>query len=72
MTPPVHPRTWPSALIKDSACMRAEALALSGAAFIGLEADNPGRPEAANLLAIYSLVTGRSKVLPPSDRARPR
>ncbi|CAL5222145.1 g4467 [Coccomyxa viridis] len=29
-------------------------------AFIGLEYDNPDRPEATNLLAIYSLVTGRS------------
>ena len=29
-------------------------------AFLGLEADNPERPEARNLLTIYSLVTGCS------------
>ena len=40
----------------------AETLSPSGAAFIGLEYDNPDRPEAANLLAIYSLVTGMSTV----------
>ena len=32
------------------------------AGFIGLEYDNADRPEAANLLAIYSLVTGKSTV----------
>ena len=31
-------------------------------AFEGLEADNPARPEAKNLLAIYQLMTGYSKV----------
>ena len=35
------------------------------AAFVGLEYDNPDRPEAANLLAIYSLVTGKSTVSIP-------
>ena len=35
------------------------------AAFVGLEYDNPDRPEAANLLAIYSLVTGKSTVSVP-------
>ena len=32
------------------------------AAFRGLEYDNPDRPEATNLIAIYSLVTGMSTV----------
>ena len=31
-------------------------------AFEGLEWDNPERPEARNLLTIYQLVTGMSKV----------
>lgn len=31
-------------------------------AFVGLEFDNPERPEARNLLTIYSLVTGFSMV----------
>lgn len=31
-------------------------------AFEGLEADNPDRPEARNLLTIYQLVTGNSMV----------
>ncbi len=33
-------------------------------AFEGLEAENLERPEARNLLAIYQLITGYSKVLP--------
>ena len=33
-------------------------------AFLGLEADNPERPEARNLLTIYSLVTGCSMARP--------
>lgn len=32
-------------------------------AFEGLEDDNPERPEARNLIAIYQLMTGYSKVL---------
>ena len=46
----------------------AEALCCLFAAFVGLEYDNPNRPEAANLLAIYSLVTGRSTVRPFQQR----
>lgn len=34
-------------------------------AFEGLEADNPDRPEARNLLTIYALVTGQSMARPP-------
>ena len=44
--------------ITDISCCRC-------AAFVGLEYDNPDRPEAANLLAIYSLVTGKSTVSIP-------
>ena len=35
------------------------------AAFKGLEYDNPDRPEATNLITIYSLVTGLSTVSSP-------
>ena len=35
-------------------------------AFSGLEADNPERPEARNLITMYQLMTGHSKArLPP-------
>ena len=49
----------------------AERLLSCGTGFIGLEYDNPDRPEAANLLAIYSLVTGRSIVRLPVKRLYP-
>jgi len=32
--------------------------------FTGLEGDNPDRPEARNLLTMYELMTGYSKVQP--------
>ena len=35
-------------------------------AFEGLQFDNPERPEATNLLGIYSLCTGVSMVSPPA------
>jgi len=34
-------------------------------AFAGLEGDNPERPEARNLLTMYELMTGYSKVCAP-------
>lgn len=40
----------------------------------GLEFDNPDRPEAANLLTIYQLCSGKTKVwaLPPAQVAQSR
>ena len=40
-------------------------------AFDGLEWDNPERPEARNLLAIYQLATGMSMVSGPSQFPSP-
>jgi hypothetical protein len=39
------------------------------AAFQGLEFENPDRPEATNLITIYSLVTGMSTVRAHSSTA---
>ena len=41
-------------------------------AFDGLELDNPDRPEAANLLTLYQLATGKTKARTPGVAKRRR
>ena len=50
-------------LLDDPATVRTKVQKAKTDAFTGLEFGNPDRPEAHNLLSIYHLVTGMSKVM---------